>query len=367
MIISSLQRLTVGCFAALRHGLDRVSGWLWSSPTLSGWFYAPEPVLSRDDAYRKFNSTYFAQLDQQERMLADRPRMTFYHAIIERHVAPGSRVIDLGTGTGILAAFAARQGAARVYAIDHAAILDVAQEVIAHNRVPNVEFIAQHSSDVVLDEPVDIILHEQMGDYLFDESMVANICDLRDRLLKPGGRILPSRFEFYCEPVKLHDERHVPFIWDLNLFGIDYGFIKEQRPDEAEYYRQASCDLGVVEAFLGEPKAAIEFDLHTVDDATMPRKIRIKRPVVTAGRLDGFAVYFKVLVDDDLTLSSSPLDPDRAPHWGFRLLRCEMDDLGVGDVVTLTLEVGRWADPDSWNWHYERRSAAALAEMPTAS
>jgi protein arginine N-methyltransferase 1 len=41
-----------------------------------------------------------------------------------------------------------------------------------------------------------VILHEQMGDYLFDEAMVTNVCDLRDRLLKRGGLILPSCFDF---------------------------------------------------------------------------------------------------------------------------------------------------------------------------
>ena len=188
----------------------------------------PAGAAGADARYRAYNGWYFAQLGEQERMLADKPRMAFYHAAIARHVQPGDRVIDLGTGTGILAAFAARRGAAKVYAIDHSAILKHARTLAAHNRVRNIDFIATHSQDFRLDERVDVIVHEQMGDWLFDEAMVANITDLRDRLLKPGGRILPSRFEFYCEPVKLRDRSQVPFIWELEVHGYDYSCLEAQ-------------------------------------------------------------------------------------------------------------------------------------------
>ena len=58
---------------------------------------------------------------------------------------------------------------------------------------------------------------------MFDEAMVPNVCDLRDRLLKPGGLILPSQFELFCEPMTLHDDRRVPFIWELNdEHGFDF-------------------------------------------------------------------------------------------------------------------------------------------------
>ena len=57
----------------------------------------------------------------------------------------------------------------------------------AENGIENVDFEDVHSTKLYLEEPVDVILHEQIGDFLFDEAMVPNVCDLRDRLLKPGG------------------------------------------------------------------------------------------------------------------------------------------------------------------------------------
>lgn len=335
MAITALRRLGTRTLSALRRVFAR--------------------TRSKDERYRDFNGSYFAAFYQQERMLADRPRMEFYRAAIQRHIQPGDRVIDLGTGTGILAAFASRRGAAKVYAIDHSSIVEHARTLAAANRIERVEFIATHSTKFSGIAPVDVIVHEQMGDALFDEAMVANVCDLRDRLLKPGGLILPSRFEFFCEPIKVRDERHVPLIWELDVHGYDYSSLERDRPQDPDYYQLRSSDLGLVEHFLGEPAPALTFDLHTVAEAALPREITFTRTVVNPGRLDGYAVFFRARVDDDLVLSTGPLDPGRAPHWGFRVLRTDRDDFTAGDEIEVRLTIGRWAEMDTWRWRHAKR------------
>lgn len=347
--LSLLQRSTAAVATVFRRLLARSEAWIRARPALDPWLYPPE------GEYREFNGWYFGHFGEQEKMVADRPRMDFYHAAVARHIQPGDRVVDLGTGTGILAAFAARRGAARVYALDHSAIIQHARTLAAANAIPNVEFVAIHSTDFTVDEPVDVILHEQMGDWLFDEEMIANISDLRDRILRPGGRILPARFELYCEPVKLRDERHVPFLWELNVHGFDYAAMEAHRPQEPGYYHVRGGDLGAVDHFLGEPEPLLTVDLHTLREKAMPEEVRFTRTVTRAGRLDGYAVYFRALVDDDLSLSSSPVDPGRAPHWGFRVLRSERSDYAEGDVIDVTLRVGRWSKPDTWRWSQVRR------------
>ena len=307
---------------------------------------------STEQDHRDNNRRYFSGLHEQERMLADRPRMEFYHAAIERHIHPGDHVIDLGTGTGILAAFASRRGAARVHALDHSPILKHARTLAAANQIEHVDFVSCHSSKFTLPAPVDVILHEQMGDCLFDEAMIPNICDLRDRLLKPGGRILPACFEFYCEPVQLNSTRHVPFIWNLNVRGYDFSSLERHRPQDTHYYRLCGNDAALVDHFLAEPSPVIAFDLHTVTEAGLTHDLRFERQVSHPGRIDGLAVYFRTTVDADLQLSSAPHDPGRAPHWGFRILRTEPADYALGDFIELKLTVGRWHDLDSWRWSH---------------
>jgi protein arginine N-methyltransferase 1 len=355
MFFRNLQRLSAGVFSALRRGFGRCGKWIRTQPRLSLWIYGPGAATAD---YRDFNGWYFGQFSEQEKMLADHPRMNFYHAAVSRHVKPGARVIDLGTGTGILAAFAARQGAAKVYAIDHSDILKHAQRLAADNRIENVEFVATHSMDFKTAEPVDVILHEQMGDFLFDEAMVTNVIDLRDRLLKQGGLIVPARFEFFCEPAKVKDERQIPFIWELNVHGYDYSCLERSRPQDPQYYQHASCDLGLIEHFLGEPAPALTVDLQTLREADLPHQIQLTRTVVNAGRLDGFAIFFRALVDSDLSLSSSPLDTGRAPHWGFRMLRTETETFAQGEVIELTLTVDQWSKPDTWRWSQKKLPAS---------
>ena len=358
MLTSFLQRCSVSLISAGSRVIGRGRRWIVARPRLAAWFF-PDGDGTPESRYREYNGWYFANFYEQEKMLADKPRMAFYHAAITRHIQPGDRVIDLGTGTGILAAFAARRGAAHVYAVDHSEILRHAKTLAAANGIQNVEFISAHSSEFTTDEPVDVILHEQMGDCLFDEAMVTNVCDLRDRLLKSGGLILPSCFDFYCEPIKLNDARHVPFIWELNVHGYDYACMGRQRPQEPDYYHLRSSDPEFVDHFLGEPEPVLSVDLHTLNEADLPGEINFSRTVVNAGRLDGYAVYFRARVDADLKLSSGPKDARRAPHWGYRILRTDRADFAVGDVIEVRLTVGRWTDIDTWRWSHEKRAVSA--------
>lgn len=347
-----LQRLSVRIFSAVRQLLECCRTWVRQRPHLSAWIYA---ARSHEADYRDHNGRMFASFHEQERMLADQRRMSFYAAAIARHIQPGDRVVDLGTGTGILAALAARQGAGQVYAIDHSDILKHARALAVANRVNNVDFVATHSSAFMTARPVDVILHEQMGDCLFDEGMVANVTDLRDRILKPGGLILPSAFEFYCEPIKVRDARLVPFLWELEVQGYDYACLERHRPQEPEYYHLVSSDPTLIEHFLGKIEPVISFNLHTLNETDLPHQITFTRTVVNAGRLDGYAVFFRARVDEDLFLSSNPLDLSRAPHWGFRILRTEHDSFSEGDEIEVSLSVGRWPELTSWRWSHVRR------------
>lgn len=351
MSISSIQKFTVSISGRVRSKCCSLGKWLRGSPKLKKWFYPPEKVVTPAEKYREVNVNYFSDLHTQERMLADQQRMAFYHEAIRRKIKPGDRVIDLGTGTGILAAFASRRGAGKVYAVDHSSIIEHAKMLAAENGIENVDFEDVHSSKLYLDEKVDVILHEQIGDFLFDEAMVPNVCDLRDRLLKPGGLILPSDFEFYCEPMTMHDDRREPYIWELNdVYGFDFSSMEASRPYDAEYNGLVSCDLGVVKQFLGEAEPLLEVDLNTITESSLPQNVNFKRKVINPGILDGLVVFMKAKVDDDLELSSSPLDPNRAPHWGFRILRLDQVQAEAGDELEITLSVKDWTDPETWRW-----------------
>ena len=114
--------------------------------------------------YQAFNQEYFERLFEHEKMIADTQRMNFYHAIIGTAVkaaakaaakagakaatcSTGPVVLDVGTGTGVLAAWAEKAGASRVIAIDHSgATLELAATLVEANGCEKIEFMCGHSS-----------------------------------------------------------------------------------------------------------------------------------------------------------------------------------------------------------------------------
>ena len=172
------------------------------------------------------NVAEFEDVSEHERMLSDRVRVDTYAAGIDRHVHTGDVVLDVGTGTGILSFLSARK-AAKVYALDHSAVLDIARKIGDHNGFTNIEYVRSHSREFDPPGGVDVIVHEQIGDELFEENIIENLVELRDRVLKPGGRILPSRFGLFLEPIQVKDDYSVPFIWQLDVHDIRFGFLRD--------------------------------------------------------------------------------------------------------------------------------------------
>ena len=71
---------------------------------------------------------------EHARMLHDERRTGDYLAAIAAAVRPGDVVLDIGTGSGVLAVAAARAGARHVYAIEASDIADVAAAGVRGQR-----------------------------------------------------------------------------------------------------------------------------------------------------------------------------------------------------------------------------------------
>jgi type I protein arginine methyltransferase len=315
-------------------------------------FYSKK-LLNRDpqnssSTYQKINKAAFEHLREHEFMLIDHQRVDAYYAAISRFVHPGHTVIDLGTGVGILAFFAAKQGAKKVYAIDHSKIILLAGQVAEFNQIDNLEFIQIHSKQFTLDTPVDVIVHDQIGNFLLDEDMVENICDLRDRLLKKGGRILPDKFELFIEPVKIIDSQHVPLIKDMKIHEIDFSCLPEEIEQE-EYSYLWKNEPTTVEYFLCDPQPIYTFSLQTINPGDIPDALEYSRVVRHAGRLDGFIVYFRCSFAEDIEITTGPF-PNRAPSWKYCLLRVESTVYEQGQLLNFALKTDDLRFPTTWRW-----------------
>lgn len=301
--------------------------------------------------YDGMNESSFGELSHHEEMLSDTVRVGAYHRAIHRCVEPGDVVVDLGSGTGLLAFMASRAGAAKVYAVEHSDVIELAREIGHRNGITNVEFVRANSRDFTPPEPVDVLLHEQMGDELFNENMVDNVIDLRDRALAPGGRILPARFRLFMEPVTFRPEMRVRRFTNIALpDGIDLSGLVGSAVMEnfdVERFEQFWARPGSVAATVGEPDPVIEFDLAELDSAaSLPRRHTIERVATEDAIVDGVCVWFDATFDDGTVLTTSPLMPNTS--WGNRMYRLDRD-VARGETLGLRIDMARLVDASTWS------------------
>ena len=128
-------------------------------------------------------------------MLADYVRTgTYQRAMYNNSVDfTGKVVLDVGTGTGILAFFALQAGAARVYAVDASNSVNIARKLAEANGYGDrMTVINGKIEEISLPEQVDIIVSEPIGFLLVHERMLESYVVARDRFLKPDGLMMPS-------------------------------------------------------------------------------------------------------------------------------------------------------------------------------
>jgi hypothetical protein len=132
-------------------------------------------------------------------IVRDRARNEAYDAALRRAVEPGCRVLEVGTGSGILAMMAARAGAAEVVSCEmNEVVAERARQIIARNGYADrVRIVGKHSSElrlgVDLSGPADVFVSEIISGSLLNEAVLPVVEDVVPRLLRPGAAVIPYR------------------------------------------------------------------------------------------------------------------------------------------------------------------------------
>lgn len=283
--------------------------------------------------------------------LADCERVEAYRRAIERHVRPGLVVADLGTGTGLRAFLAAQRQPRKLYAVEDSRNLDTARWVARRHGLSHIHFVRSPPHRFHPQEPLDVLLHDHMGEALFDTGLIAVLLEARQRLLRSGGRILPNRFEVFIEPVQLREEARLPFIWSQQLPSVDYRCLHALRHEMSPAYFTRLIRPYDVHHLLCDPEPAFAFDLETLQASHLPHRLHTSRPVVHPGRLDGFCLFYRAWFDAELSFGTLP--PGRALHAPAVLLRVDSREYARFQSIHLELELPELAELASWRWRFE--------------
>jgi protein arginine N-methyltransferase 1 len=291
-------------------------------------------------------------VDEHRAYLADGARLDAYARAIAAVVRPGDVVLDLGAGTGILGLLACRAGAARVYAVEEGDMIEVARRLARANGFDaRIVHLRAHSSHVTLPEPVDVVVCDQSGRFGVDGSILEDLDDVRRRLVKAGGRFVPSSIAVALAPVESPEAFAAVAFWESRPAGFDVAAAREVAANTG-YPRAIGGDELVAPAVVSEP-----IDLT----APPPRLVRIEAQwtVARAAMLHGLAAWFSATLAPGVVLTNSPVAPDRINrrHVFFPIDRPVA--LSAGDEVHASMRVMVEDVVVSWQVAVQAPGAAA--------
>ena len=213
---------------------------------------------------------------EHARMLHDSRRTSDYMAAVRAAVRPGDVVLDLGTGSGVLAVAAARAGARRVYAVEATDIAEVADRVFAANGVEDrVTLIPGWSRQVELPEPADVLVAEVIGSEPLAEEILETTLDARRRLLKPKPRLVPNALTILVRPLRIPDAEsrlHVIERGDVErwqrLYGIDLQPLHEAA-SAVPAYASVDGEKAATWSAVGPPVVLAAVDLAAFEEVEL--------------------------------------------------------------------------------------------------
>ena len=242
-------------------------------------------------------------------MMNDSPRNEAFEQAIRSVVSPESVVLDIGTGSGLLAMMAARAGAEHVVACEMVpAVARAAERIIdANGLADRISVICRKSGDLEpenLPRPADVLIAEVFDAGFFGEEALDTIEDARRRLLAPGAMIVPAAARLMAAPVESPELVRLGRVGEIA--GFDLSAFNEFMPASFQH-ALATAD----HRFLAEPIEMFRLDFA----AGFPLSDEVGLEVLPtiSGTAHAVVCWFDLLLDGETVFTTSPFDS--STHW----------------------------------------------------
>ena len=264
-------------------------------------------------------------------LVRDRARNRAYEAALRAMIRPGMRVLEIGTGTGLLAMMAARAGAAEVVTCEsNAAVADAARHVIAANGFADrVRVVAKPSTalelGVDLDARADLLVSEIVSHDLLREQVLPAHEDAVARLLAPGASVIPGRGQVRVALAELPSPRFGAEPFE----GFDLSAFDPLLPPER---RLRSDDPDIALRSGGETLFA--FDFATA--VPVPGATAEVACTATGGRVTGILQWIALDLAPGLRHENAPAPDAPRSNWRLRFFEFpEPVDTRPGDHIVI--------------------------------
>jgi protein arginine N-methyltransferase 1 len=272
-------------------------------------------------------------VDEHRQFLSDRTRLGVFERAIAATVRSGDVVIDLGAGTAILGLLACRAGAARVYAIEHGGMIEIARAFAqANGMADRITFVSAHSSEVQLPEQADVLVGDLIGRMGFEAGVFEAYADVR-RWLKPGARVVPESIVISAAPVELPAGHAAVEFWSEPVAGF--------RVDAALAWSRNTGYPRFIEPGDVLSDACVSARFSPVDAGPVLR-VGGMASITRSGPLHGIACWFAARMsaaDPSIVLTNAPGASGRINRRNVFLPLHPPVDVRRGDQVDIDMRI----------------------------
>jgi tetratricopeptide (TPR) repeat protein/precorrin-6B methylase 2 len=244
-------------------------------------------------------------------MINDDERNAAYERALRRAVTPDSLVLEIGTGSGLVAMMAARAGARHVVTCEAVPILaELAKETVARNGYADrITVLCKRSTQMKLGadmpEKADVFVSELVNIGMLAPNMLPIIQHARANLVKPGAKIIPQAAVVWATLVQCDHLAQINPV--RSIAGFDMGAFDIFRSPG-----YAQIDLGA------DPHRMLSGRVRVLDfDFGKAMKTEDLRPLAilanTAGTCHGICFWFDLILDAETTYRSE--SRSRTNHW----------------------------------------------------
>lgn len=281
------------------------------------------------------------------RMAVDGVRLDAYSRAIARAVRPGSVVVDLGCGTGIMSLLALRAGARRVHAVEMDPAVWLARDLAVANGYGD-KLVVHHGSsfDLELDERADVILADLRGSSPLFGQNVAALEDAKRRLLAPGGVLTPARDRLFVALAEnASHRRDLENGWAaFERTGFDAGPARSATLNAMYTDEELPVNANDV---LSEAKVWTEIRYGEPFERAISATVDLR--ITRGGTAYSLVIWLEANVFEDIVYDNAP--GQRVVYSRLVLPLLEPVRVAAGDAarVTIRTDVGG----DQWAWETE--------------